>query len=228
MVIAELLPGAYDNREQVYFDQRGGVPKEKQHNRMHEIVARVDLPAFGPFVFFIQDSRDNKLDAPTRLRLYTFSTDKADPDRVRMRIWQLDDVARYRDAHKNPAVLADLAPATTRFAEGCDVFWKREAGQFKAATDPATCRITIAGKKVTGEYQFNCRPMPARCGYSTAASTVLASWWRDTRRACRTRCCVSATFSVTSTCRASRAGAPSRSNAMGPSRQSIKAARSCS
>ncbi|MBM3512850.1 MAG: hypothetical protein FJX59_03955 [Alphaproteobacteria bacterium] len=154
MVIAELLPGAYDNREQVYFDQRGGVPKEKQHNRMHEIVARVDLPAFGPFVFFIQDSRDNKLDAPTRLRLYTFSTDKADPDRVRMRIWQLDDVARYRDAHKNPAVLADLAPATTRFAEGCDVFWKREAGQFKAATDPATCRITIAGKKVTGEYQI--------------------------------------------------------------------------
>lgn len=153
MVIGELLPGVYDNREQVYFDQRGGVPKEEQHNRMHEIVHRVDLPAFGPFVFFVQDSRDNKLDQPNRLRLYSFWTEKSDPDRVRMRIWRIEDAARYRDAHKNPAVLADLAPANLRHAEGCDLFWRREAGQFNAATDPTTCRITIDGKKVTGEYQ---------------------------------------------------------------------------
>ena len=159
MAITESLPGTFDNREQVYFDQRGGVPKEKQHGRLHSIVARIELPAFGPFAFFVQDARDNKLDDPYRLRIYAFSTDKKDPDRVRMRVHYLngdrpgdDGAKKYRDAHKNVSILADRTPANTPHVEGCDVFWKREAGQFKASTEPGACKWELDGKTLISDY----------------------------------------------------------------------------
>jgi hypothetical protein len=154
MVIAEMLPATYDNREQVYFDQRGGVPKENQHGRLNVIAERVALPAFGPYVFFIQQAKDNKLDQPYLTLLAALSTDKKDPDRVRMRVHALDDPAKFKNAHLNLALLADRTPANTPHFAGCDLFWRREAGQFRASTEAGTCVSDVNGKKQSGEMQM--------------------------------------------------------------------------
>jgi hypothetical protein len=141
-IIAEMLPGTYDNREQVYFDQRLGAPEEARHERRHAIVQRLDLPAFGNYVFFAQESRDNQLAEPHRLRLFSFRPDN-DAAAVRMTIYFLEfaaDSEKYRNAHLNPQALADLTPDKAVSIKGCDVFWRREAGQFHGAMEEAACR----------------------------------------------------------------------------------------
>jgi len=148
MVIAEMLPGIYDNREQVYFDRRTGVREEAQHERLHSVITRVDLPAFGDDVFFVQDSRDDKRDTPYRLRLYSLSADN-DERAVRMKIWYLEgeeNLAKYTGAHLKPEVLQDRTPENTFILEGCDIFWRREAAQSHGAMKDKTCRWKWPGK----------------------------------------------------------------------------------
>lgn len=141
-IIAEMLPGTYDNREQVYFDGRLDVAEEARHERLHSIVTRVDLPAFGDFVFFVQGSRDNQLNKPHRIRLFSLQPDNA-VGAVRMTIYFLEfDPAsdKYIDAHLKPEVLSELTPHNVVSIKGCDVFWRREAGQFHGAMEEAACQ----------------------------------------------------------------------------------------
>lgn len=141
-VIAEMLPGTYDNREQVYFDGRLGVREDARHERVTSVITRVDLPAFGEFVFFVRDHRDNEPDTPHRLRLYSFAPDNP-VNAIRMKNYLLlseDEIARYKDAHIVPDVLTGLTPANTLHVSGCDVLWRREAGQFRGRTESGDCR----------------------------------------------------------------------------------------
>ena len=45
-VMAELLPGQYDNINQNYFDTRRNLPEADRHVRIHTTIARVQAPAF--------------------------------------------------------------------------------------------------------------------------------------------------------------------------------------
>jgi len=141
-VMAEMLPGTYDNREQVYFDGRLGVREAARHDRITSSISRVDLPSFGEFVFFVRDHRDNEPDTPHRLRIYSFEPDN-NVNAIRMKIYFLlsdEEIATYKDAHLNPDVLAERSPDNTLHIPGCDVFWHREAGQFRGATEPGACQ----------------------------------------------------------------------------------------
>ncbi len=156
-VMAEMLPGTYDNREQVYFDGRLGVREEARHDRITSNITRVDLPSFGEFVFFVRDHRDNEPDTPHRLRIYSFEPDNA-ANAIRMKIYFLlsdAEIARYKDSHLNPDLLADRTPENTLHIAGCDVLWRREAGQFRGATEPSACRWeSEEDGEVTTEYDM--------------------------------------------------------------------------
>ena len=159
MVLAEMLPGVYDSEEQVYFENRTNVRKEARNVRMNSKIVKVDLPAFGKYVFYVQDSIENKLDEPNRVRLYSLSADNKEKV-VRMRMYYLDSAEgkakkKYWNANLNPAVLNDLTPATARFTEGCDVLWRREAGQFHGAIKPGACIWSRKGEKTkrVADYQ---------------------------------------------------------------------------
>jgi hypothetical protein len=151
MVIAEMLPGIYDNVEQVYFDQRRKLPDVQRHDRARLVIKRVPAPAFGEHVFFVKEALAPDLDKPTLLRLYAFSVDNPNAA-VRMRIFDLGDPAtsNYRGADRDPAVLAGLTPAAAKSESECDVLWRREAGQFHATGLP-TCRGEVKGNKVRRE-----------------------------------------------------------------------------
>jgi hypothetical protein len=127
---------------------------------MNSKIVKVDLPAFGKYVFFVQDSIDNKLDEPNRVRLYALSADNTE-QAVRMRMYYLDSAEgeakkKYWNANLNPTVLNDLTPATARYTEGCDVLWKREAGQFHGAIKKGACVWTRKGERTkrVADYQL--------------------------------------------------------------------------
>lgn len=156
-VIAEMLPGTYDNREQVYFDGRLGVREEARHERLTSAISRVNLPAFGEYVFFVRDHRNNEPETPYRLRIYSMAPDNG-AQAVRMKIYYLeggDMIDTYKDAHLDPNLLLDRTPENTFILPGCDVFWRREAGQFHGAMDEGACTWDWPGKgEVVTDYHL--------------------------------------------------------------------------
>jgi len=50
-IMAELLPGHYDNANQHYFDQRRKLAADDQHVRMSTTIRRIDAPAFGRYAY---------------------------------------------------------------------------------------------------------------------------------------------------------------------------------
>lgn len=156
-VIAEMFPGTYDNTEQVYFDGRLGVREEAQHERVTSSITRIDLPEFGDYVFFARDHRDNEPEKPHRIRLYALSADNEEKA-IRMKIHYIhgkDMLPKYQDAHLDPSVLEDVTPENSKPLDGCDVFWRREAGQFHGAMKDGTCRWEWQGKgEVVTDYRM--------------------------------------------------------------------------
>jgi hypothetical protein len=107
-IIAELLPGIYDNANQHYFDERLNAAPALRHPRTQVTIERVERPDIGSQVFsYAADEGD----AGSTRGLLSLSAD-ADPRLVRMTIIAEDE----------------------RVA-GCDLRWRRDLGQFTATSD---------------------------------------------------------------------------------------------
>ncbi len=145
MVIAEMYPGRYDNSNQNYFDQRRNLPEDLRHGRVHSVVERIDLPAFGDYVFWTQAAISSE-DEPYLRRIYTLEADNQE-NAVRMKMYIYDglDYADMTGAHLDLTKLDTLTPSSAPYAEGCDVLWRREAGQFSGATVAGACREVLDG-----------------------------------------------------------------------------------
>jgi len=134
----EWFPGVYDNQEQVYFEEELGIPEDERHERIHHTFARVDLPAFGEYVFYIQQYINDDPEQIYRQRIYVFTADYEE-DAIRLAIHTPNDVASLVDAHLYPSKLGGLTPADTRNMPGCDVFWKKRAAEFDGQMKAGAC-----------------------------------------------------------------------------------------
>lgn len=164
MVMNELLPGQYDNWNQNYFDGRRKLAEPLRHERQHTQVARVNAPALGEHVYYVVDYRDNDPAKVTRRRVWSLT---ADPQAgaVRMKIFWIDDAnsVRYSAGLTDAALWNNAKPQDFRYAVGCDVYWKKEAGQFAGASNPETCRFQSAGSsggrgEIFGDYRYTLAP----------------------------------------------------------------------
>ena len=54
-IIAELLPGLYDNANQAYFEQRLNYPEDQRHARLQVSIEAVDEPELGDDMFQMHD-----------------------------------------------------------------------------------------------------------------------------------------------------------------------------
>ncbi len=158
LVISELLPGIYDNANQNYFDERLGVREEARHMRIHTLVEHIDRPNFGDNVYWLQSEVVGGGDSFFAYILVL----EVDNDRggVAMKFYDLDRSTRstLRDAHLDPEKLATLTPETTTYRDGCDLIWKREAGQFAGNTDAAQCEIEYDGNTVNVDFMMMLTP----------------------------------------------------------------------
>ncbi len=145
MVIAEMFPGRYDNANQNYFDVRRNLTEDLRHPRVYATVDRIDLPAFGAYVFWVQATRGRDGE-PYLRRIYALEVDnRANAVRMKMYIYDGPEHAALTDAHSDLSKLDGLTPETALYEEGCDVLWRREPGQFNGRTDLKTCRRDLAG-----------------------------------------------------------------------------------
>lgn len=140
--IVERLPGRYSGEIADPRDPAGG-----RRTPLHHKIVRLELPAFGEFVFVHQISRD-RLDSaqPWQQKLYVFD---AAPQRQRnsMRSFMIPAELGLANLETDPVRLAKVAAAASPsaagfqgFPPGCEIRWSRESeGVFTARVLPEDC-----------------------------------------------------------------------------------------
>jgi hypothetical protein len=132
--------GRFDNELQVFFESDLGVAEAARHDRIHSSFRRIDLPAFGEHVFYVEQNANGDPAQVYRQRFYVVRADY-DANAIRLDVHTPRDPAPLRAAYRDPVRLAALAPADAPRAEGCSVFWRRQSAQFIGADIPSACRI---------------------------------------------------------------------------------------
>ncbi len=123
LVINAMLPGIYANANQSYFDGRGD--RETKHKPLFVDVRSVDVSSAGDRVVTATGYFNNDPEQALDPMLWSLSEDPSS-NTVRMRIWQVTDTE------------LGMLTSISFDAEGrsyCDVFWRRESGQFRATSN---------------------------------------------------------------------------------------------
>jgi hypothetical protein len=138
-----LWAGDYDNLAQAAAQEKADVPPKQRNQPTLLFIRKVDLPTFGPEVFYAE-WRDAKVPGKvTRQRIYAFAVDPAEKKlRLNLHIWPADKpdfVARTSGAHLDAARLAGVTPADMAGLQGCDVYFDAGADHFAGAMKQGTC-----------------------------------------------------------------------------------------
>ena len=140
LILSDWFEGEFDNEEQRWFeaDPRSSTPESDRVIRMHVAHKRVDLPAFGEHVFYVEEYKNNDQNDVYRQRLVTFSTD-LDEGAIRMQQGFFGDPEAVRGGHVDTGKLDNITPDDVTFLPQCDVFWQRVADQFSGGMKPKAC-----------------------------------------------------------------------------------------
>ncbi|MEZ5500164.1 MAG: CpcT/CpeT family chromophore lyase [Steroidobacteraceae bacterium] len=141
LVMAQLLPGEYDNANQAYFDGRRKLSQDNRHERLHVVITRVAASQFGPYTFLWSTEQGSTGSRPREARLISLS---AGPDDEDVTMYQWFGV----NAELTPAQLATLSPRVTQRSPGCEYVFRRRGEQFVGRQRQRACRFTWQGKPV--------------------------------------------------------------------------------
>ncbi len=131
--LAELMQGRYDTHA------AATVAANEAEERLTDSRQRVDAPALGPVVFYLQLNRGSELGL-YRQRILVFTESEG---RIHQNAFTLKDPAKFENAVLGDAVLENLTEDDMEpmFVSGCTQTWTTTADGFSGYTDPATCRI---------------------------------------------------------------------------------------
>lgn len=148
-LLMEWFPGVYDNQEQVYFEDEQDVSEELRHERIHHVFKRVELPALGDNVMYVQQHLNDDPEQIYRQRLYVFTPDYAE-NAIRLTIHTPKDTESLIDAHLDTSKLEGLTLDDTIIRAGCEVYWKRQANQFVGYMQDNACAFESqrSGKRI--------------------------------------------------------------------------------
>ncbi len=148
-VLMDWFPGVYDNQEQVYFEEELEVAEDLRHERIHHVFKKVELPAFGDNVLYVQQHLNDDPEQIYRQRLYVFTPDY-DENAVRLTIHAPKNTEALVDAHLDPGKLSGLTLDDTVIRPGCEVYWKRQANQFVGYMHDGACSFHSqrSGKRI--------------------------------------------------------------------------------
>ncbi|MFZ9479124.1 MAG: CpcT/CpeT family chromophore lyase, partial [Steroidobacteraceae bacterium] len=140
-VMAELLPGLYDNVNQSYFDGRRKLPQADRHPRMSTTITRIEAPNFGRYVFLWVNRTETDQGPSSSWRIATLSAGPA-ADEVTMRHYL------RMQGEITAAEFATLRPADLRRTEGCDYLFKRRADHYRGVQPAKACKFEWDGEQV--------------------------------------------------------------------------------
>ncbi|MCP5471456.1 MAG: chromophore lyase CpcT/CpeT [Sinobacteraceae bacterium] len=150
--------GDFDNQEQIWFenDRRSATPASERHERVHATHRRVNLPAFGQYVFYVEEYLDDDPAKVFRQRLVTFES--AREAGVRMKLWFFKDPASVRGAHRDPSIVASITPADVTGLPGCDVLWVPQGDQYVGGMEPRACVFGEKGQRRYSQHDLVLSP----------------------------------------------------------------------
>jgi hypothetical protein len=141
LIMAELLPGIYDNANQSYFDTRRDLPAADRHARLSTTITRVQAPAFGSQVFLWVNKAESTQGPQMSYRLATLEPGPGADEVLMKHYFKMAGAIAEAD-------LVSLKPADLRRTEGCDYVFKRRADHFRGQQAAKTCRFDWEGQKV--------------------------------------------------------------------------------
>ncbi|MEM1230391.1 MAG: chromophore lyase CpcT/CpeT [Pseudomonadota bacterium] len=148
LILTDWFEGEFDNEGQVWFerDPLSATPEAARHERLHTLHRRIEAPAFGEHVFYVEEYRDNDPAQIVRQRLVVF---RSDPEAggIRMQQGFFRDGERYLGSYQAPEQLTRLKPRQVQFLSECDVFWRRVAGQFEGRMKEKACVFGDGAKR---------------------------------------------------------------------------------
>lgn len=124
--------------------------------RGHGQISRVDLPAFGEYVLYVEEYQDNDPSSIFRQRLYELSADE-DEKAVRVELHFFKGSNKYVGAHGDPSKLEGLSPDDTIFVEGCDVFLKRDGDVIACSIKYKACVFSDSENRRYSDHQLSIR-----------------------------------------------------------------------
>lgn len=146
LVMAELLPGHYDNVNQHYFDGRRALETSARHARVSVTISAVEAPAFGRHVFLWvnETSAGGAATGTEGQRSWRVAVLEAGPgaDEVTMRHYL------HMGQEPPPSDLSSWTPAQLQRTPGCDYIFKRRAGHFRGLQTPRACEFDWQGQRV--------------------------------------------------------------------------------
>jgi hypothetical protein len=145
--LALMWDGAYDNANQINEQERYKIPEAGWESRRHKVFKRVDLPAFGPNVTYVEQYLGEPPTSVYRQRIYVHRADPVN-NRIITDIYAFKgkDAEKALGAHKDPAKLKGFSPANMdKLPDGCAVFWKASGDSFDGVQTAETCHYTPPG-----------------------------------------------------------------------------------
>jgi len=164
--LMEIWPGDYDNREQLQFDFNVGkrTTEDGSHLRVHSQIRRVEVPAIGDYLLYVEEYRDNDPTNIFRQRLYELSADENEKA-VRIRLHVFKEGEKWLGAHNDPDRLATLSKGDTTTLAGCDLFLRRDVDAITGGMKPGACVFGEGRDKRYADYEVRV--------------TESAYWFRD-------------------------------------------------
>ena len=150
-IMAELLPGHYDNANQAYFDLRRKLPVDDRHARVATTITRIEAPAFGRHVFLWVNRVETPAGPDVSYRIATLAAGPAS-DEVTMRHYL------RMSGEITAAELGALRPQDLRRTEGCDYVFKRRADHYRGVQGPRSCRFDWQGQEVYTDNEIQLSP----------------------------------------------------------------------
>lgn len=138
-----LWAGDYDNLSQAKAQAAIGLPEKERNPATLLFIRKVDLPNFGPEVFYAEWQDARMPGKVTRQRIYGFEVDAVEKKlRLNLHIWPADKpdfVTQTSGAYLDPAKLSGVTPADMAGLKGCDVFFESDGDGFSGAMKRGAC-----------------------------------------------------------------------------------------
>ncbi len=139
-------PGDYNNNRQVKALLAAGKPiwradgsGEPGHIEVVSHYRRVDLPAFGSHVLYVEETKHGDPDSIFRQRIYTLEVDP-ETDQPQVKLWNFKDKTRYLGAYKDLSRIAALTPEEmSPLPDVCDLTVRQQADRYHMTMPAKAC-----------------------------------------------------------------------------------------
>ena len=122
-LVKQWVSGNYNNVAQAEADIAANLPPEQIHRPMHQLFVPLEVPNIEGYIVYQQSSMDGSENPAMIFRhgLMQYLED-SETGSVRQRELYFKDSEPYKNAHRNPEILADVTLDEMTWNEGCDFY----------------------------------------------------------------------------------------------------------